>query len=115
MKQAAGNPHNNGFIFFGPDADKPLTERMVEHGFVKQLRKIGIDEATRKARVLSFLSTRHIFNSTLRGKIQDATLRLATGHADPNSTDTYDHLTDSRLKDIRKAQAKNILFFNKAM
>jgi integrase len=108
MKQAAGNPHNNGFIFLGPDADKPLTERMVEHGFVKQLRKIGIDEAMRKARVLSF-------HSTLRGKIPDATLRLATGHADPNSTDTYDHLTGSRLKDIRKVQAKNILIFNKAM
>jgi len=111
IKLAAGNPHGNGLIFWGPGADKPLTARMTEHGFNKQLEKIGIDEAARKTRALSFHSTRHIFNSTLRGKVDDGTLRLATGHADPQMTDHYDHLTDTRLKDIRKAQAKNILIF----
>jgi integrase len=108
---ARENPHDNGFIFWGPDTDKPLTARIVEWGFCKQLHNIGMDEATRKARNVSFHSLRHMFNSTLRGKVPDATLRLATGHADPGMTDNYDHLTDERLAEIRQAQEENILLF----
>jgi hypothetical protein len=30
------------------------------------------------------------------------------GHADPGSTDTYDHLTDKRLAEARKSIEKNL-------
>jgi len=109
---AKENPHDNGFIFWGLDADKPVTARVIEWGFCKQLHKIGINEKQRKEKGLCFHSLRHGFNSTLRGSIADETLRLATGHADPKMTDHYDHLTDKRLSDIRQAQEKNILIFN---
>jgi len=108
---AEGNPHENGFIFYGPDADKPLSAKVIERGFYKQLYKIGIDERQRKEKGLCFHSLRHGFNSALRGSIPDETLRLATGHTDPNMTNLYDHITDSRLAEIRRAQKKNILFF----
>ncbi|MDR2618101.1 MAG: site-specific integrase [Treponema sp.] len=63
---------------------------------------------------MTFHSFRHAFNSALRGSIPDATLRLATGHADPEMTNHYDHLTDERLAEIRKAQEKRILLFKGA-
>jgi hypothetical protein len=43
--------------------------------------------------------------------VPDATLRLATGHNDPNMSNHYDHLTDERLAEIRQAQEENILLF----
>jgi integrase len=111
LRLAAGNPHENGFIFWGPDETKPLSAKVIERAFCKQLQKIGIDEETRKAKGICFHSTRHAFNSALRGKIPDGTLRLATGHIDPHMTDHYDHLTDERLKEIREAQENNIVLF----
>jgi integrase len=111
LRLAAGNPHGNGFIFWGPEPDKPMTARVIEWGFCKQLHKIGIDEKTRKAKGICFHSARHNFNSTLRGSIPDETLRLATGHADPHMSDVYDHLTDARLKKLREAQERNLIFF----
>jgi integrase len=109
------NPHKNDFIFWGPEPDKPLSEKLIENGFKRQLRNIGIDEKARRARNVTFHSLRHAFNSALRGSIPDETLRLATGHADPAMSDHYDHLTDERLAEIRKAQESKILLFKGAV
>jgi integrase len=75
---------------------------------------LGIDTTERLKRNITFHSFRYACNSALRGSIPDATLRLATGHADPAMTDHYDHLTDERLADIRKAQETRILRFKGA-
>ena len=40
--------------------------------------------------------------------MDDATLRLIMGHADPSSTNTYDHLTDARLAGTREIIEKNM-------
>jgi len=109
LKLAEQNPHKNGFIFWGGDSEKPVTERIIELEFNRQLRKIGIDETKRRQRNLSFHSTRHNLNATLRGTVNDATLRLIMGHASPGSTDTYDHLTDKKLATIRKVIEENLL------
>jgi integrase len=109
------NPHGNDFIFWGPEPGKPLSEKLIENGFKRQLKNIGIDEKARRARNISFHSLRHAFNSALRGTIPDETLRLATGHADPAMSDHYDHLTDERLAEIRKAQEAKILLFKGAV
>jgi integrase len=111
LRLAADNPHGNEFIFWGPDESKPLSAKVIERAFCNQLHKIGIDENVRKEKGICFHSTRHAFNSALRGKIPDEILRLATGHTDPHMTDLYDHLTDERLKEIREAQEKNIVLF----
>jgi integrase len=103
LRLSAENPHGKGFIFWGPEPDKPMTARVIEWGFCKQLQKIEKNKKTRKEKGICFHSTRHNFNSALRGKIADETLRLAAGHADPHMSDHYDHLTDKRLKEIREA------------
>jgi len=109
----AKNPYGNNFIFWGTESDKPISHKRIEGGFYRQLKKIGIDEKERKIRTVSYHSFRHAFNSSLRGAIHDSTLRLATGHEDPNMTDHYDHLTDERLAEIRKAQEDRIYMFKK--
>ena len=104
LRLAAENMHGNGFIFYGPDESRPLSAKVIERAFCKQLVKIGIDEEQRKARNIVFHSLRHSFNSLLRGKIADSTLRLATGHVTEAMTNLYDHGSDSRLAEIRLAQ-----------
>jgi integrase len=108
VRLAEQNPHKDGFIFWGTDSGRPITHRIIERAFCCQLHKIGIDEAKRMNRHISFHSLRHNLNATLRGKINDATLRLIMGHADPGSTDTYDHLTDERLAEARKSIEDNL-------
>jgi len=103
------NPHKNSFIFWGEKSDEPITHRIIELAFCRQLHKIGIDETKRLERNLSFHSLRHGLNSTLRGKISDPTLRLIMGHVSPGSTDTYDHLTDKKFASIRKTIDRNLL------
>jgi len=103
------NPHNNSFIFWGESSKVPITQRIIQRSFSSQLHKIGIDEETRLARNLSFHSLRHNVNATLRGKIDEATLRFIMGHASPESSDTYDHLTDKKFANIRKIIEKNLL------
>ncbi|MDR1211963.1 MAG: site-specific integrase [Spirochaetaceae bacterium] len=111
LRLASGNPRTDNFIFWGKKAGEPVTHRIIELGFCRQLRKIGIDETSRLARRVSFHSLRHYTNATLRGKLDDATLRLLMGHADPESTEHYDHLTGARLSEARTAIEKNILAF----
>jgi integrase len=108
IRLAGENPHKDGFIFWGTESGQPITHRIIELAFCRQLHKIGIDETKRTNRNISFHSLRHNLNAALRGKINDATLRLIMGHADPKSTDTYDHLTDKRLSEARKSIEKNL-------
>jgi len=107
---ARSNPHDNRLVFWGAGPEAPLTERMAEHGFLLQLKKIGIGEKERKERNIVFHSLRHSFNSYLRGKVPDSVLRLATGHADPGMTENYSHLTGEKLAEIRLAVEENIIF-----
>ena len=109
IKLSEQNPHKNGFIFWGEESEEPITHRIIELALCRQLHKIGIDETKRLERNLSFHSLRHNLNATLRGKINDATLRLIMGHVSPESTDTYDHLTDKKFANIRKTIEKNLL------
>ena len=109
FRLAEQNPHKDGFIFWGLESGVPVTQRIIEGALCRQLNKIGIDRPTRLSRGISFHSLRHNLNATLRGKLNDATLRLIMGHADPGSTDTYDHMTEKRLAEARKSIEKNLL------
>jgi integrase len=75
----------------------------------KDLRLLG--EIVRKERNVTFHSFRHFFNSTIRGTVSDETLRLQTGHTDAKMTDHYDHMTDERGEQLRKAVQSKILPF----
>jgi integrase len=110
LRLARDNPHGTRFIFWGAEPDKPITARMTERAFINQLRRIGIDEASRKSRLLSFHSLRHYFNTVLRSKLPDPLLRLATGHSTEKMTAHYDHPTAEKMAEIRRVIGENIVF-----
>jgi integrase len=98
------------FIFGGNDssmvleiADKKAPETR------KKLLVLG--EIVRKERNILFHSFRHFFNSTIRGTVSDDILRLQTGHSDEKMTNHYDHMTDDRGEQLRKAVQSKILPF----
>lgn len=98
------------FILQGNERDKPINiNRLAEKEMDKFLRLCG--EIVRKERNISFHGFRHFFNSTIRGTVSDETLRLQTGHTNAKMTDQYDHITDERGEQLRKAVQMKILPF----
>jgi integrase len=72
---------------------------------------MALGEVVRRERNISFHGFRHFFNSTIRGTVSDDILRLQTGHLDEKMTDAYDHMTDDRGNQLRKAMQTKILPF----
>ena len=96
------------FILRGDERDTAINiDALDENTSRKFLRLWG--EIIRKERNISFHGFRHFFNSAIRGTVSDETLRLQTGHADAKMTDHYDHITDERGDQLRKAVQNKIL------
>lgn len=111
---AAINPHGpSGFLFYGLNPDAPLDIRALERGFYAALNRIGISEADRKERRLSFHSLRHWSNAMLRGSLSDAKLRLLTGHSTSAMTSHYDHVTETDMLELSHAQETRLLKYLK--
>ena len=104
----------NGFIISGKEWEKPVDFKLLEPRAAQKLL-MAYGEIARRERNVSFHSFRHFFNSTIRGTVSDDILRLQTGHSDTKMTDHYDHITDDRGEQLRKAvQAKILPFIPKA-
>ena len=104
----------NGFIFSETEREKAVDFDLLE---AKQAQRLlmAYGEIARRERNISFHGFRHFFNSTIRGTVSDDILRLQTGHMDKKMTDEYDHMTDDRGEQLRKAvQAKILPFIKKA-
>jgi integrase len=96
------------FIMSGYEQTTSIDFNAMPHAEAKKsLRFFG--EIARKERNVSFHGFRHFFNSTIRGAVSDDTLRLQTGHSDAKMTDHYDHITDERGEQLRKAVQAKIL------
>jgi integrase len=100
----------NGFILSGTERDKPVDIDLLDPKKAKKLL-MAYGEIARRERNISFHGFRHFFNSTIRGTVSDDILRLQTGHADAKMTDHYDHITDDRGEQLRKAVQTKILPF----
>jgi integrase len=98
------------FIFCGTDSAKVLDIADKEASETKK-KLLILGEIARKERNILFHSFRHFFNSTIRGTVPDEILRLQTGHSDEKMTDHYDHMTDDRGEQLRKAVQAKILPF----
>lgn len=104
------NPTKSRFVFWDAlSEEKPFSRKSIADALLRQLKKIGITDEERRERALTFHSFRHGFNSELRNRLPDATLRKVTGHASQQMTDHYDHLTETAIQDIQKAQADVLL------
>ena len=105
----------NGFILSGVESEKPVDFDSLEPRAAQKLL-LAYGEIARRERNISFHSFRHFFNSTIRGTVSDDILRLQTGHLDPKMTDLYDHITEERGEQLRKAvQSKILPFIPKAV
>jgi integrase len=98
------------FIFGGKEGQKLLDFENRNAQEEKRLT-LFLGEIARKERNVSFHGFRHFFNSTIRGTVSDDILRLQTGHTDEKMTDLYDHMTDDRGEQLRKAVQAKILPF----
>jgi integrase len=103
------------FILSRTDNDNPLGFKNISSEKAKKIFWF-FGEIVRKERNISFHGFRHFFNSTIRGTVSDDILRLQTGHADAKMTDQYDHITDDRGEQLRRAvQTKILPFIPKAV
>ncbi len=94
------------FVFYGVSRKVPVDGRMIDATLYRALSKMGIDEATRRERNLTFHSWRHFFNSFLRTKVADAKLQSLTGHKTMEMTDHYTHFSVDDYSDVKKIQAE---------
>jgi len=98
-------PRPEAFIFSLDGGESPICDRMITRAFYDALKKLGIDEAARVARNLTFHGLRHFFNTYLRRVgVHDSKVQLVTGHATVEMTDHYTHFDIGDLKEVEEAQ-----------
>jgi integrase len=103
----AANPYGNNFVFWGSDADIPISKRMVSdyyNGIVEEKMKI----TDRVKRGLTFHAWRHYYTSGLRGKISDHALRSFTRHSNEDMTERYTHITEETKRAVSELADKII-------
>jgi len=97
--------HPSGFIFSYDGGETPIHERIIEEALYGALEKIGISEAVRKERRISFHSWRHFCNTYFRAQgINDSKVQQITGHATQEMTERYTHFAISDFSDIIEKQ-----------
>lgn len=103
--------HREGFLFSAVNG-APIYHRTVTKHLYGAMKKIGIDDETRKERNITFHSWRHFLNTTLRShNIVDSKVQRITGHRTASMTEHYTHFQAEDFNDIRTLQ-ENILNFN---
>ena len=107
---AAVNPHggDDPLVFWSDRTpDKPCDYKMIERGLYRAMAEIGIDEAERRRRNLSFHSWRHWLNSQLiEAHVAPEKIRAVTGHSSSEMTMLYYHAQTSEMADVRDVQAR---------
>jgi len=107
LELIAENPHGNSpsaFIFYGAEYSRPLDGQIISRAFDDALAAIKIDEATRKARSLSFHSLRHGYAKAMAARIEIQQAMKATGHSTPGMLEHYaDHKNEADFKAILNA------------
>jgi integrase len=99
--------NGNGYVFSKDGGEKPVSKMAVRGAFIKALDILGIDEAERKRRGLTFHSWRHFFNtSLLLADISDVKVQAMTGHSSLKMTKRYTHIKSSDLNEITAIQEK---------
>ena len=104
--QNHSNKNNPMGIIFNDKTDFPVDHKALLRAFYKALAKIGIDEATRKQKVLTFHSWRHTFNSLMVDGIGRDKTRNLTGHSSDRMTENYNHPELASLKEAEEYQNK---------
>ena len=101
-------PHDpENFLFWGEKKpqEKPAERKIFIKALFDTMQKIGIDEAERKRRNITFHSWRHFLNSLLiNAKIPIQKVQSITGHLSERMTDLYYHPDIDDMADVRGIQ-----------
>lgn len=88
-------------FLFTLDGERPVNQHFFLYGLRHALEKIGIDEAERKRRNLTFHSWRHFLNSLLIAKGTDKIMtQRITGHTTDAMTEHYAHFNAEDYRPI---------------
>jgi integrase len=97
--------NGDGFLFSSNGGKTPLLRMAVYEAFYAALRNIGIDEAERKQRNISFHGWRHFFNTMLRmANVADSKVKSVTGHKTQGMTEHYTHYDSAQFTEVRQVQ-----------
>jgi len=100
------NPYQDpaDLIFLGYMRGVPVGKHVLSDRFNEALGRIGVSEAQRRDRRLVFHSTRHTFNSIMRGRIDSGKLFRITGHRQESTNIIYTHILPRDLEEVRAVQ-----------
>jgi len=91
------------FIFQGTIPGKPLNDKAINASLNQALKAIGISDDDRRLGRITFHSWRHTFNSRMRNRIPDSTLKLLTGHRTDVMLEHYTHTDFEMLMPVIEA------------
>jgi integrase len=91
-------------VFAGEARGEPVKKEDLEARFYAALDAIGINEESRRKRVLVWHSLRHTFNSVMKGKVDSAKLLKVVGHRQESTNLQYTHALPQDLEDVRVLQ-----------
>jgi integrase len=81
--------------------------KLITRGLYRALAEIGIDDAERRRRHLSFHSWRHWLNSQLiEAHVPPEKIRMLTGHSSSEMTLLYYHAQVDAMADVRDVQTR---------
>jgi integrase len=100
--------NGEGYVFAcKAGAEKPMGRTTVIEAFFKALERIGINEAERKERNLTFHSWRHFLNTTLlMANVTDTKVMEITGHVTERMKQRYTHFDTNKFNEVRSVQDK---------
>ncbi len=99
------NRQADDLAFQGVSHNGIVPENKPTQELYKALKKIGIDEAERKKRNITFHSWRHFFNTYCRtAGVPDSKLQAVTGHLTQAMTEHYTHFKPSDFGEVVKVQ-----------
>jgi integrase len=97
-----------GYLFVTKaGAEKPMGRTSVIEAYFNALERIGIGEAERKKRNLTFHSWRHFLNTTLlMANVSDTKVKAVTGHVNDKEKERYTHLDVNEFAEVRRVQER---------
>ena len=105
----SANEADPAAYIFSYDGVNPLANRSIANFLYGSLKRMGISEAERQSRGLTFHAWRHWFNTVLRSRyIPDAKVRALTGHATEAMTERYTGFRLEDFADVAKLQEEMV-------
>lgn len=96
MNLHAGNPHGDGFVFYGDSPERPIDATKIRREYQRVLVEIGIDAEEQAERgINAFHAWRHFYASHMKSSAMKV-LR----HTEAKTTERYMHLTEVERRDM---------------